>query len=253
LFSCLIWSGIFLATFVLFVRALFFTVIFFFSDKERRKVHALGQGWADLLIDLNPFWKLKTVGLENLDQRKTYVVVANHQSAADPIVIHKIRMQFKWIAKKSLFKIPLLGWYGRLSKHICLERGDFGSVKKSYREAAYWLRRGISVVFFPEGTRSESGQMLDFKNGAFKLAIQLKIPVLPICIQGTLDAIPKGDWVFRKTAFATVTILPAIETAHLEMSAYADLKDRVWADMKRAMGDVDRQTSIRSQTPAQVD
>lgn len=92
-------------------------------------------------------------------------------------------MQFKWVAKASLFKVPFIGWSLGLAKHIRLSRGNFSSIKKVYRQAASWLKEGMSVLFFPEGTRSANDEMGQFQNGAFKLAIKEKVPILPVAIE----------------------------------------------------------------------
>ncbi len=229
--SMLIWVAGTLLTIILYLVELFLTIILFPFDKKRKIIHAQCFWWADALIGLNPFWSLEVKGLENIDPSRVYVVVANHQSLADIIVMYKTRMQFKWVAKESLFKVPFVGWCLSLSKHIKLKRGDFSSIKAIYREASGWLRKDVSVLFFPEGTRSETGQMKDFQNGAFKLAIKEKKPVLPISIIGTRDAIPKGSCVFSTKVSCRLTVLPAIETRDLQIGDFAELRDRVYARM----------------------
>jgi len=141
-------------------------------------------------------------------------------------------MQFKWVAKDSLFKIPFIGWCLSLTKHIRLSRGRIGSIKKVYREAVNWLRKDISVVFFPEGTRSESGKIGEFQNGAFKLAIQEKKPILPIVINGTSEAIPKRSWIFKTKVFAKLTVLAPIETENLRPKDSISLKNTVHKKME---------------------
>jgi 1-acyl-sn-glycerol-3-phosphate acyltransferase len=136
-------------------------------------------------------------------------------------------MQFKWVAKESLFKIPVLGWNMRLAKHIRLRRGEFSSIKHVYREAAKWLRSGVSVLFFPEGTRSDNLELGEFQNGAFKLAIKEKVPVLPILLQGTRDAIPKGSWRFTTKISCLVKVLPPIDTSEYLIADYSVLRDHV--------------------------
>jgi 1-acyl-sn-glycerol-3-phosphate acyltransferase len=214
-------------TFILYLAMLFFTVVLYPFDKQRRVAHAQCYWWSDILLYSNPYWKMSLKGLENIDKKRTYVIVANHQSLADIIVLYQIRTQFKWVAKESLFKIPVLGWCMTIAKHIKLERGDFSSIKKVYREAAQWLRQGMSVLFFPEGTRSETGEMGEFQNGAFKLAIKEKVPVLPILITGTRDAIPKGGRQFSTKIFCTVRVFPPVETSALGPGDFDDLKDDI--------------------------
>lgn len=174
---------------------------------------------------LNPYWEVRVEGLENIDHKRTYIIVSNHQSLADIVLMYKIKTQFKWVAKDSLFKIPVLGWNMLLAKHIQLERGDFSSIKKVYRQAGDWLGQGISVVFFPEGTRSDDNKIGEFQNGAFKLAIKEKVPVLPVRIEGTKDAIPKGSWLFTTKTSCLIKVLPAIETSGLATSDFGVLRD----------------------------
>ena len=136
------------------------------------------------------------------------------------------------ITKESLFQVPFIGWCLSLTKHIRLSRGKFGSIKQVYREAAYWLRNGMSVVFFPEGGRSKTGKIGKFQNGAFKLAIREKKPILPIVINGTREAIPKGSWFFRTNVKAKLTILPPVETEDFQPGDFVSLKDTVHARLE---------------------
>jgi 1-acyl-sn-glycerol-3-phosphate acyltransferase len=106
-----------------------------------------------------------------------------------------------------------------------LKRGDFSSIKKVYREASDWLHKGITVLFFPEGTRSDNVEMGEFQNGAFKLAIKEKVPVLPIRIQGTRDAIPKGSWRFTTKVSCLIKVLPPIDTSVFAPGDYNQLRD----------------------------
>jgi 1-acyl-sn-glycerol-3-phosphate acyltransferase len=204
---------------------LFFTIILYPFDRKRKVVHRQTFWWSDALIAMNPYWEIKASGLENIDPNRTYVVVANHQSLADIIVLYKTKMQFKWVAKASLFKVPFLGWCLSLAKHIKLSRGKFGSIKKVYRQSAEWLRKGVSVLFFPEGTRSHSDEMGDFQKGAFKLAIKEGVPVLPISITGTRDAIPKGSWIFTANVSGSMRVLPPIETSGFKAADFGRLRD----------------------------
>ncbi len=222
------WVGSAILTIILFFVVFFIVVITFPFDKKKKIAHAQCFWWSDYVIKLNPYWRLRVEGLENIDHHKTYVVIANHQSMADIAVLYQTRMQFKWVSKKSLFNVPFIGWCLALTKHIKLERGEFSSIKKVYREAAEWLRQDMSVLFFPEGTRSDTDQMNVFQNGAFKLAIKEKRPILPIRIQGTRDAIPKGSWVFNAKVLATITVLPAVETGSLDPADFASLRDTVF-------------------------
>jgi len=232
--SMLVWVfGIFF-TVILYLVMLFLVIILYPFDKKRKVAHAQCYWWSDILVSLNPAWKMNISGLENIDRKKAYVIVANHQSMVDILVLYKIKTQFKWVAKESLFKVPFVGWCMSLAKHIKLERGKFASIKKVYREAAGWLRGGISVLFFPEGTRSETDEMNEFQNGAFKLAIKEKKPVLPILIKGTRDAIPKHGRQFAAKVHCVLKVLPPVETANLGPGDFEKLRDTVRAQLEAA-------------------
>lgn len=232
LFSFLIWAcGAFL-TFILSLVMLFFVIVLYPFDKKRKVVHAQCYWWSDILIRLYPYWKINVSGLENVDRKKTYVIVANHQSLADIVLLYQIKSQFKWVAKDELFRLPVLGWCLHLAKHINLERGDFSSIKKVYREAAEWLREDMSVLFFPEGTRSETGTMNEFQNGAFKLAIKERKPVLPIVIKGTRDVIPKHGRQFAAKINCVIKVLPAVEVSGFGPGEFEGLKNEVRSKME---------------------
>ncbi len=225
--SLLIWIMGGLLTALLYFTILLIVIITFPFDKKRKLSHAQCYWWADSIISLNSNWDLHVSGLENIDKNKTYVIVANHLSLADIIIMYKIRAQFKWVAKESLFKIPFLGWCLSLCKHIKIERGKFSSIKIVYRKAAEWLRRDMSVLFFPEGTRSLTGEIQEFQNGAFKLAIKERVPVLPIRLEGTDNVIPKGSWVLKTKVPCYLKVFPAIDTTQFEAKDFEKLKNIV--------------------------
>ncbi|MCX5710223.1 MAG: lysophospholipid acyltransferase family protein [Candidatus Omnitrophica bacterium] len=223
--SAIIWFVSISLTVALFIVMAFISGVLFLFDRKRKIAHAQCYWWTDAMTALNPYWDVKVEGLDNIDHKKTYVAISNHQSLADIVLMYKTKMQFKWVAKESLFKIPVLGWNMLLAKHIQLKRGDYSSIKKVYREASHWLRNGISVLFFPEGTRTDNLDMGEFQNGAFKLAIKEKVPVLPILIKGTRDAIPKGSWRFSTKVSCLIKVLPPIDTSVYTPGDYNQLRD----------------------------
>lgn len=230
--SVVVWAFGVLLTVLLYLAMLFFVIVLYPFDKKRKVAHAQCYWWSDILVRVNPAWRVDASGLENIDKNKAYVIVVNHQSLVDIVVLYQIKSQFKWVAKESLFKIPVLGWCMSLARHIKLERGDFSSIKKVYREAAEWLRVGMSVLFFPEGTRSETGEIGEFQNGAFKLAIKEKKPVLPILVTGTRDAIPKGGRQFSNKILCTIRVFPPVETAGLRLEDFDRLKNEIRSKLK---------------------
>ena len=119
-----------------------------------------------------------------------------------------------------------LGAAGGRVVYIKLKRGKHGSIRDSFQDATDWIQRGVSVLFFPEGTRSLTSHVKPFKNGAFKLAAATKTAILPVAVTGTSEALGKGNWVFSHKVNAVVSILPAIEVAHEDEVNFAHLKEK---------------------------
>lgn len=224
--SLVIWLVTALMTLFVYIAVLLIPLVPPF-DRTRKQSHSVGFLWAEIITGVNPFWETEVSGLENIDRKKVYVVVANHQSMADIVMLYKTHLQFKWVAKESLFSVPVIGWCMSRMKYIKLLRGNLSSIKEAYDEAGDWLKEGVSVLFFPEGTRSRTGEMNPFKNGAFKLAIKEKIPVLPVYIYGTAKAIPKDSWIFKTKVFCKVKVLSPIETTRFSDDEFELLSDTV--------------------------
>jgi 1-acyl-sn-glycerol-3-phosphate acyltransferase len=182
-----------------------------------------------------PFWRIRIDGRWP-PGRGAYVVVANHQSFLDIFVLCNIPHEMKWVAKKELFKIPMFGWGLRLAGDICLDRGDSASALKVMEQARRYLKNGMSVMIFPEGTRSEDGTLLPFKPGAFKLAVETGVPVLPIAVSGSANGMPKGGPWVRPTK-VSVKILEPIPTAGLRGRDVRKLRDDVRDRIARALGE----------------
>jgi 1-acyl-sn-glycerol-3-phosphate acyltransferase len=137
-------------------------------------------------------------GKRKIDPAKSYVMVSNHQSGADILVLFRLYSHFKWVAKKGLFMIPFLGWNMRLNSYIPIERSKGRSKLQMMDKAVRAVREGNSVMIFPEGTRSRDGRLQPFKTGAFRLALETQSPILPIAISGTFHAIKKGGLIIHK-------------------------------------------------------
>ncbi len=184
--------------------------------------------WGKLIVQINPFWHIKISGRSHIKKNTAYVLVANHTSLADIVCLYCLGKNFKWIAKDSLFKIPFFGWTMSLLGYIPLKRGEHGSIRDSFREAQGWLEKNVSVLFFPEGTRSRTGSLGEFKNGAFKLALLAKKPIVPIVLRGTGEAISKGNATIATKVSGSVKVLPPIEVVHYSEEDYDVLKKKVW-------------------------
>jgi 1-acyl-sn-glycerol-3-phosphate acyltransferase len=181
---------------------------------------------------LTPLWRFSIEGDAPKDiDKRGYVVVANHESQADPLLLSWLPWDMRWLAKEELFKQPLVGWAMRLSGDVPLRRGDRESAGTSMRECRRALEAGISVMMFPEGTRSHNSELLPFKEGAFRLAIEAGAPVLPIAIAGTRQMRPKHSRWFGR-AHACAQILQPIASDGLDA---ATLRDRVRDAMEAAL------------------
>lgn len=227
LVSCIIWIVFSILTVLMSLSILFFVIILYPFDKMRKVPHAHGFLWSDLIIALNPYWNVEVSGLKNIDKTKTYVIVANHQSITDIILLYQTKMQFKWVANEHLFKLPVIGLNMLFAKHIKLRKGKIGSIKKAYQEAAEWLRRGMSIMLFPEGTRSNGYGLKEFQSGAFKLAIKEQVPILPISIKGTGSAIPRGSRLFTTKVSVTMKVLEPVDTAGSSQDDFEKIRDLV--------------------------
>ena len=151
--------------------------------------------WFTIRLLLLP---VKVEGREHLDSKQSYVFVSNHQGAFDIFLIYGfLGRNFKWMMKKAIRKIPLIGLACEQAHHIFVDKSGASKIKKTYDEARETLREGMSVVVFPEGARSFTGHMAHFRRGAFMLADELQLPVCPITINGSFDVMPRTkDWNF---------------------------------------------------------
>ncbi len=156
-----------------------------------------GKWWSWFTIRLL-FLPVKVEGREHLDSKQSYVFVSNHQGAFDIFLIYGfLGRNFKWMMKKAIRKIPLIGLACEQAHHIFVDKSGASKIKKTYDEARETLREGMSVVVFPEGARSFTGHMAHFRRGAFMLADELQLPVCPITINGSFDVMPRTkDWNF---------------------------------------------------------
>ena len=245
LISSYLWTMATLIT-VLISSLILLTLPLALFDPDRRWAHRLGVLWATLLLKLNFSWHLQVVGREHLKKGKGYILVANHASLADIVCLFSLNHQFKWLAKRSLFQVPFLGWAMSVMRYIPLERGQYGSIRTSYAEALDWLRKGISVLIFPEGTRSRTGELGNFKSGAFRLALETGLPIVPIVLAGTQKVLSKGQATFGKASVACLSVLPPMETNGFDATDEAKLQKRVEEAMReelrkrnRMLGSVD--------------
>ena len=185
-------------------------------DRKGKLAYGVGRLWARMILKIGCI-HLKVQGLDRLDPSRQYIFMANHQSNIDiPVLAQTLsKFQLRWLAKKELLLVPLFGWALWASRHIVVDRSNRSKAMASLRKAKERIAGGISVVIFPEGTRSSDGQLLPFKRGGFVLALQTQTPIVPITINGSGAILPKGDWRLRGGEIEVIVSDPiSLEQVH---------------------------------------
>ncbi|WP_426512214.1 lysophospholipid acyltransferase family protein [Dactylosporangium sp. McL0621] len=217
-FSVAYWVIIAVTCPIYFVGAVIVGIIALPFDRRRFLLHLYTSVWAVSYIWINPLWRLRVAGRARLPWRGPAVLVANHASLIDIIVLFALFRPFKWVSKQEIFKLPFIGWNMRLNGYVALRRGDRDSVRSMMAACDRLLAAGCPIMMFPEGSRTPDGELQRFKDGAFELARRHGVPVLPIAVHGTGRALPKHGLILRDRIDARVEVLPA-----LDPSSFADL------------------------------
>lgn len=178
-------------------------------DRDRILTHWILSYQSLVLTKLLPIWTIKIEGREKIVRGTTYVIISNHQSLIDILLIDSLRYKFKWVSKIENTRVPVLGWYLRMADYITVDRGDEESKAMMLQRSFNFLRRGISVMLFPEGTRSLNNEIGFFKRGAFQLALEANVPILPVLIDGTGSILHKKGWIFRNSKI-TIHVLDPV-------------------------------------------
>lgn len=210
-FSLLYWLYAVLTLALLFVGLLVVYVLTVPFDRRRVAIHLYSCAWGYMYVAFHPLWRARFEGREKVPWKSAAVIVANHLSLVDILVIYGLFKPFKWVAKGELFSVPVVGWNMALNDYVRVWRGERDSVKQMMAHCRRHLANGSSLVIFPEGTRSRDGRMLPFKDGAFKLAVESGCPIIPIAIAGSEVALPKNGLIFRQRATIKVRVLDPID------------------------------------------
>jgi len=208
--SLLFWAFITVSSLLLFPVAVIIWATTSLVDRRRVVLHRFTCLWASLYTWVNPTWRVHVEGREKIRPGVPYVMVANHQSFLDILVLFRLFVHFKWVSKIEMFRIPCIGWNMALNGYIKLRRGDAGSVAEMMRACERTLAEGSPIMMFPEGTRSPDGRLKAFKAGAFVLAQRARVPLLPIVVEGTARALPKHGFVLRGRHAIRIRVLDEI-------------------------------------------
>jgi 1-acyl-sn-glycerol-3-phosphate acyltransferase len=172
------------------------------------------------------FLAFQIEGRELIEPNKTYVLVANHQSYFDIFAVYALFRFFKWVSQEQIFDIPGIGWNMYLNQYVKIVRGNLSSIKQMLKDCKEWLDRDVSIALFPEGTRSLTGEMAPFRDGAFRLAIEAGVPVVPIVIDGTFEALPKGQNIANFFTPVRLKVLPPVDSRQFTKNTVG-LRDHV--------------------------
>lgn len=209
--------------FAIFAIVWLLTVLF---DRDRVVCHHVSRFWSKMIYRLCPWWKVRVTGMENVIYGRPYVVVSNHQAMLDIPLLYVLPFNFKWVSKREVYKIPIFGWVLWMHGDVAIERGVSSAAKAMIRKCEDYLRRGVSVMMFPEGTRTKNGCVGRFKEGAMTLARQSGADILPVVIDGTFDAFDtSGGWGIVVPHTFQVQILPAIGANEVSCASTRELCD----------------------------
>ena len=214
---------------------------------DRGRYHA-GRAFRQLAVShvaLTRLWRFETEGEPPEGPRRPYVVVSNHESYADIFLMSHFPWEMKWLSKHTIFQIPVMGWMMRMALDVPVHRGKRESALNALNECRDRLARRVSVMIFPEGTRSRTEELLPFKDGAFHLAIKARVPILPVALAGTRHCMAKGSFAFRR-AHARARVLAPIDTDGLTLADVAALRDRTRATIDAARRALQRELAAEA-------
>ena len=223
---------------VLFVASFIALVVCYPFDKKRVVVHTLSKWITDVVFGLPIFMKREVIGMENIDPKKAYVMVLNHNSMVDIMSIYNLPLVFKWVSKKEVYRIPIVG-------QLLFAHGDIVINRASTKEAMQlvhtrgleWLKKGACVSIFPEGTRSKDGEIHNFKSGAFILAKEAGVPILPIVLDGTNTMVRNG-WLMNWRNKITIRVLPPVSAEDVQNRDIKDVMAEVRENMVETLAEI---------------
>ncbi|MDF1570450.1 MAG: 1-acyl-sn-glycerol-3-phosphate acyltransferase [Bacteroidales bacterium] len=224
IYSVLAWTAMGLTSVFITPFFLLVWVLTFWWDKRRLVAHMMGTFWAWHYQSLIIFWKLRLEGRKKIPWNRPVVLVANHRSLVDVLALYKVRRPVKWVSKAENFRLPFIGMVLSLSNCIRINRESLRSGLQFISQAEKEMKKGSSVMIFPEGTRSKTKEMRPFRDGAFILAKKIHSGIIPIVHTGTENAFSRGKnaWVLKGKTKINIRVLdeiPAEQVANMETEA----------------------------------
>lgn len=239
--SLLIWLIGICLVIILFPITFLVWLITFPFDTKKSAIHWFLVFQSIIICQLIPA-KIIIRGREKAIKGTTYVIISNHRSIIDILVINCLRYRFRWISKIENMKVPVLGWYLKMTGYITVNRNNDESKVEMLSKSLDCLKNGTSIMIFPEGTRSPDVDTGFFKRGAFQLAIDAVVPILPIVINGTGDILPKNGFIFRGRHTITVQVLDPVPPSDFGTTSAEELALKFNALISRGLKEVRAQS-----------
>lgn len=208
-------------------------------DRGRKVVHFINAKFTALFFLIPPFWKSVDEGFENIDKTKSYVIVINHTEMMDIPIMYRVPLYFKWVSKREVFWFPIFGQYLFVRGDIAIERGNGSeALAKVIEKGKRVIGGGQSVAIFPEGTRSKNGVIGRFKAGAFNLAKEANVDILPVVIDGAERVFDMKSGLYNWRNTVTIRVLPPVKCAWRDNAECKELMDSVRSSMVDALADI---------------
>jgi 1-acyl-sn-glycerol-3-phosphate acyltransferase len=212
---------------VFFCIACIIRLLTFPFDPRRIVSNLFTSFWASFYIWCMPNWSVKVIDRHKFTMEKNYVMVSNHQSQLDILVLFHLFFPFRWVSKSAVFNLSFIGWNMVLNGYVKLHRTDKESIKAMLQVCEDLLKKNISVFLFPEGTRSKDGRLRPFKPGAFLLAQRTRVPILPVVVNHTKDALPKHSLTIEGRHRMEVKVLDEIPVSEFEHMSVDEISGMV--------------------------
>ncbi len=243
LYSILAWTTMALTSIIITPLFLFVWVCTFWWDKRRLAAHMMGTFWAWHYQSLIFFWKLHLEGRQKIPWNRPVVMVSNHRSLIDILALYKLRRPFKWTSKTENFKLPFIGMVLSLTNSVRISRESTRSGMQFLSQAEAEMKKGSSILLFPEGTRSKTASMRSFKEGAFLLAKKTGSGIIPIVHIGSDKTFDRGSWVLKGKADIHIRVLDEITPSEVEKLDIKSLMSRVRLLMEEGLEKLEQEKS----------
>jgi 1-acyl-sn-glycerol-3-phosphate acyltransferase len=217
----------------------------FWWDRRRLVTHMMGTFWAWHYQSLIPFWKLRLEGRKKIPWNRPVVLVSNHRSLIDILALYKLRRPFKWTSKTENFRLPFVGMVLSLTNSVRITRESLRSGAQFLSQAEEEMKKGSSILLFPEGTRSKTRDMRPFKEGAFVLAKRTGSGIIPIVHTGSEKTFDRGSWVLKGKAPIYIRVLDEIPAEEVRKSEVKDMMQRVRGLMEEGLAILEKEKGVR--------